>query len=28
VPRAGHWVHHDQLEEFLRIVRAFLKETD
>ena len=28
VPRAGHWVHHDQLEEFLRIVRAFLQETD
>ena len=28
VPRAGHWVHHDQLAEFLRIVRAFLKETD
>jgi pimeloyl-ACP methyl ester carboxylesterase len=28
VPRAGHWVHHDQLEEFLRIVRAFFKETD
>lgn len=27
VARAGHWVHHDQLEEFLRIVRAFLKET-
>lgn len=23
---AGHWVHHDQLEEFLRVVRAFLDE--
>jgi len=28
MPRAGHWVHHDQLEEFLRVVRAFFKETD
>jgi len=28
IPRAGHWVHHDQLEEFLRVVRAFFKETD
>jgi pimeloyl-ACP methyl ester carboxylesterase len=28
VLRAGHWVHHDQLAEFLCIVRAFLKETD
>ena len=28
VPRAGHWVHHDQLEEFLRVVRAFFKETE
>ncbi|MFI5320170.1 MAG: alpha/beta fold hydrolase [Myxococcota bacterium] len=24
VPRAGHWVHHDQLEVFLREVRKFL----
>ena len=23
---AGHWVHHDQLDEFLRIVRKFLAE--
>lgn len=23
IPRAGHWVHHDQLEEFLRVVRQF-----
>jgi len=21
---AGHWVHHDRLEEFLRLVREFL----
>jgi len=28
IPRAGHWVHHDQLEEFLGVVRVFLKETD
>jgi pimeloyl-ACP methyl ester carboxylesterase len=21
---AGHWLHHDRLEEFLRIVREFL----
>lgn len=27
VPRAGHWVHHDQLAEFLRIVRLFFHET-
>ncbi|MGE3538106.1 MAG: alpha/beta fold hydrolase [Candidatus Tectimicrobiota bacterium] len=27
VARAGHWVHHDQLEEFLRVVRAFFTET-
>ena len=26
VPRAGHWVHHDQLEVFLREVRGFLAE--
>jgi pimeloyl-ACP methyl ester carboxylesterase len=24
VERAGHWVHHDRLDEFLREVRAFL----
>ncbi|HYD50795.1 MAG TPA: alpha/beta hydrolase [Terriglobales bacterium] len=24
IENAGHWVHHDQLEEFLRIVRGFL----
>ena len=24
IAKAGHWVHHDQLEEFLTIVRAFL----
>ena len=24
VPKAGHWVHHDQLEVFLREVRSFL----
>jgi pimeloyl-ACP methyl ester carboxylesterase len=23
---AGHWVHHDQLDEFLKVVRAFLAE--
>jgi len=28
VSRAGHWVHHDQLEEFLRVVRTFLKTPD
>ena len=26
VPNAGHWVHHDQLDEFMRIVTAFLAE--
>jgi pimeloyl-ACP methyl ester carboxylesterase len=26
VERAGHWLHHDRLDEFLRIVRAFLSE--
>ena len=26
VEGAGHWVHHDRLEEFLRIVREFLSE--
>jgi pimeloyl-ACP methyl ester carboxylesterase len=24
VERAGHWLHHDRLDEFLRIVRGFL----
>jgi pimeloyl-ACP methyl ester carboxylesterase len=24
IPNAGHWVHHDQLDEFLRVVREFL----
>jgi pimeloyl-ACP methyl ester carboxylesterase len=28
ISRAGHWVHHDQLEEFLRVVRVFLKTPD
>jgi pimeloyl-ACP methyl ester carboxylesterase len=26
VPRAGHWVHHDQLDVFLREVQTFLAE--
>lgn len=26
VPKAGHWVHHDQLDAFLAAVRAFLAE--
>ncbi|MEE9279222.1 MAG: alpha/beta hydrolase [Myxococcota bacterium] len=26
IENAGHWVHHDQLDEFLRIVREFLAE--
>lgn len=26
VEGAGHWLHHDRLDEFLRIVRAFLAE--
>jgi pimeloyl-ACP methyl ester carboxylesterase len=26
IPKAGHWVHHDQLEVFLREVREFLAE--
>ena len=26
IDRAGHWVHHDQLDEFLRVVREFLDE--
>ena len=25
IEKAGHWVHHDQLERFLEIARAFLK---
>jgi pimeloyl-ACP methyl ester carboxylesterase len=24
IPNAGHWVHHDQLDHFLRVVREFL----
>jgi len=24
IEKAGHWVHHDQLDEFLRVVREFL----
>ena len=24
IEKAGHWVHHDQLDEFLSVVRAFL----
>ena len=26
VDKAGHWLHHDRLDEFLRIVREFLKD--
>jgi len=26
VERAGHWVHHDQFEEFMRLVEGFLAE--
>ena len=26
VDGAGHWVHHDRLDEFLRLLRAFLDE--
>ena len=26
IPKAGHWVHHDQLERFLEEVTAFLDE--
>ncbi len=26
IPKAGHWVHHDQLDEFLRVVRDFLAQ--
>jgi pimeloyl-ACP methyl ester carboxylesterase len=25
IKQAGHWVHHDQLHEFLKVVRRFLK---
>jgi pimeloyl-ACP methyl ester carboxylesterase len=25
VAKAGHWIHHDQLEEFLDLVRPFLR---
>ena len=25
IPKAGHWVHHDQLDNFLKVVRSFLK---
>jgi pimeloyl-ACP methyl ester carboxylesterase len=28
IERAGHWLHHDRLDEFLRIVRAFLADGD
>lgn len=24
IPKAGHWLHHDQLDEFVRVVREFL----
>ena len=26
--QAGHWVHHDRLEEFLGLIRPFLKEQE
>lgn len=26
IPGAGHWVHHDQLQAFLSVVKAFLRE--
>jgi pimeloyl-ACP methyl ester carboxylesterase len=26
IERAGHWVHHDQLDEFLKVVRGFLRD--
>jgi pimeloyl-ACP methyl ester carboxylesterase len=26
IERAGHWLHHDRFDEFLRVVRAFLAE--
>jgi pimeloyl-ACP methyl ester carboxylesterase len=25
VPKAGHWVHHDQLDLFLKETKAFLE---
>jgi pimeloyl-ACP methyl ester carboxylesterase len=28
IANAGHWIHHDQLDEFLTVVYAFLNETD
>jgi pimeloyl-ACP methyl ester carboxylesterase len=28
ISRAGHWVHHDQLDEFLTVTRAFLDASD
>jgi pimeloyl-ACP methyl ester carboxylesterase len=27
IENAGHWMHHDQLDAFIKIVRAFLSET-
>jgi pimeloyl-ACP methyl ester carboxylesterase len=27
IAQAGHWVHHDQLEAFLKVVQTFLTET-
>lgn len=27
IPNAGHWVHHDQLDAFLRVVREFLQNS-
>lgn len=26
IPNAGHWAHHDQLDEFMSVVKEFLKE--
>jgi pimeloyl-ACP methyl ester carboxylesterase len=26
IEKAGHWVHHDQLDEFLRVTREFLAD--
>jgi len=23
--RAGHWLHHDRLDEFLKVIREFLR---
>ncbi|MBN8906013.1 MAG: alpha/beta hydrolase, partial [Rhodospirillales bacterium] len=28
IEKAGHWVHHDQLDVFLSAVRDFLREPD